>query len=278
MKCRILVALIVAALCATAAAQTPPAASTAPAATQPAGTPLVVTVKEVTGSAQRTTVAPNAPPNLTPTWVALQVGDKLGENTLIRTGFRTRVVLAMADNSEVVIDRATKLGIGQFRKVGQVTCTQLGMKYGSIRASVEKARGPNDFRVATPVSVFAVTGTGGTMAYTGDFGFALDGDHGSWATRCGARHRGTRGTEDVNTTFVRNIYLVQAAYQPFLGPVGLSRSEQRSLFFLGGGRGIIGFDGAGQGARVLLRRPPPCSGSSGSNGIVIDEEGMYKAR
>jgi len=280
MKCRVLAALLVAALCATTAAQTRPAATTAPAATQPAGTPLTVTVKEVTGSAQRTTIDLHARPDAKCTWVALRAGERLGENTIIRTGFRTRVVLAFADNSRVVIDKATKVGIGRFRKAGPVTRTRLGIKYGSIRANVERARGPNDFRVACPVAVFAVTGTGGRMAYTGDFGFALTGDHGSWATGSGARHRGTRGTEKVNATFVRNIYLVQNTWRPFLGPAGLSRNEQRSQFFLGGGRGIIGFDGAGQGGRVLIRRPPPCWDSSDSNShqIEIGDDRMYKAR
>ncbi|MHC4716702.1 MAG: FecR family protein, partial [Planctomycetota bacterium] len=127
-KCRTFAVLILSAVCASAGAQTRPAASTRPR-TRPAGTPLTAVVKELTGTAQRMTPAARA--GARPRWVALKVGDRLNEGNVIRTGFRTRVVLAFADNSVIVVDSATKIGIGQFRKVGKVTATRLGLKYGS---------------------------------------------------------------------------------------------------------------------------------------------------
>ncbi len=66
---------------------------------------VTVTVKEVSGTAHRLLTGKD------PQWAPLKVGDKLDEMTIIRTGFRTKVVLTFADNSEVVIERATKMGI-----------------------------------------------------------------------------------------------------------------------------------------------------------------------
>ncbi len=277
MTCRIIAALVLTCLCATAVGQ-PRAVvvSTQPAATRPVTKVLTATVKEMSGTAQRLT--PVRPP-AKPKWVPLKTGDRLGASSFIRTGFRTRVVLAFADNSVVVIRGATKLGIGQFRKVGRVTKTRVGIKYGSIRAQIHKAKGPNDFRVSSPVAVFAVIGSEAKIGYTGDLGLGLANVGGTWNTRSGARHRNTAGQERVNQTFVRNIYLVKATHQTYLGPQGLSRNERGSQFLLGSGRGIIGFGGAGQGARQLIRQSLPCKSSyNGRHQIDISEEGMYKAR
>jgi len=279
MKYRILAALLLGALCAAGAAPSRIGPTTAPAATRPTTQPVSATAKEVTGSAQRTTVPADPEPDFKLTWDGLEVDDRLGEKSVIRTGFRTRVLLEMGDNSRVVIDKPTKIGITELCKVGEVTRTRLGLKYGSIRVNVERARGPSDFRVETPVAVFAVTGTKGWISISADNGFALHGDRGSWATRSGAKHRNTRGLEKVNRSFLRNIFLVRAAHRPFLGGFGLSSSERWSLFLLGGGRGIVGFEGAGHGAQVLLYPPVPCyPRSSDHNHIEIGDERMYTAR
>lgn len=211
--------------------------------------PLKVTVKEVKGVAQRLVAGEK------PQWVALKAGERLDEATVIRTGFRTRVVLAFADNSEVIVDRATKMGIAEFRKEGPVTKTRLGLKYGSLRASVEKARGPNDFHVATPVAILAVTGTSGHVGHTGDFGSGLAGRTGTWSAQVGPRHRNVSGTETVNSTMQRHVETVKQNLTPQLGDVygGLTESEQRSLLNYGGGRGAIGFVGAGSNTASVFR-------------------------
>ncbi|KPK79683.1 MAG: hypothetical protein AMJ81_12945 [Phycisphaerae bacterium SM23_33] len=211
--------------------------------------PLKVTVREVTGVAQRLVAGEK------PTWVALKAGDQLDETAVIRTGFGTRVVLAFADNSEVVVDRATKMGIAEFRKEGPVTKTRLGLKYGSLRASVEKARGPNDFRVATAAAVLAVTGTSGQVGFTGDFGFGLTGRTGTWAAQAGARQRRVSGTETVDSTLQRHVETLKRNLTPRLGDVygGLTESEESSLRRHGGGRGAIGFVAAGSNTASVLR-------------------------
>lgn len=216
---------------------------------QPQEQLLTVTIKEVTGTAQRLV------PGEKPSWVPLKAGDKLGEQTVIRTGLRSRVVLAFADSSELTIARATKMGIAEFRKEGPVTKTRLGLKYGSLRASVEKARGPNDFRVATAAAVLAVTGTSGQVGFTGDFGFGLTGRTGTWAAQAGARQRRVSGTETVDSTLQRHVETLKRNLTPRLGDVygGLTESEESSLRRHGGGRGAIGFVAAGSNTASVLR-------------------------
>jgi len=255
--------LPVAVLAAGASAQAPPApttraATTAPAtrhapATAPAeeGTPLQVTVKAVEGVAQRLV------PGTRDQWVALKVGDQLDETTIIRTGFRTRVVLTFADRAEIVVRRATKMGIGGFRQDGQVTRARLGIKYGAIRAQVEKARGLSDFRITTPVSTLAITGTSGELAYMADFGYRLRCGDGTWTCQVGGKTRHVEPTEQTSSTMTRHVEAVKAASAPQLGDAfgGLSTAEKSSLVQSGGGRGAIGFAGAGTGAGNTIKPP-----------------------
>jgi len=122
--------------------------TTAPAEAEP----LQATVKEVSGVAQYLRAGKDQK------WQPLKPGQKLDELTVIRTGFSTRVVLVFADEAEATIQRATKMGVGQLRKVGEVTRTKVGLKYGSVRVNVAKARGPSDFTVATPVATLERAG------------------------------------------------------------------------------------------------------------------------
>jgi len=199
-------------------------------------TPLKVTVREVTGLAQR--MLPGDPPK----WEPIQAGQKLDENTVIRTGFRTRVVLAFADNSVVVVERVTKMGIGEFRKAGNVTRTRLGLKYGSMRASVDKAAGPNDFTVVTPVATLAVTGTSGDIRFHGDAGLALHGTSGTWNVASGNRETNVAAGERTDGQLTPSIQIAQNSRDPRMVDVaGLSDSERRHLLQNAAGRGIFSF-------------------------------------
>ncbi len=150
-------------------------------------------------------------------WADLKVGDKLDELTIIRTGFRSKVVLAFEDNSTVTIDRASKIGISEFRKQGELTKTQLGLKYGSLRADVEKARGPNDFTVQTPVATLAVRGTAGDIGFTGDFGLNMHSERGQWSIVRGQETRDVQGTEGVGNSMAMWVDDVKKTVTPILG-------------------------------------------------------------
>ena len=236
-----------------APAKPPAKKAAAKAAPAPKAKPLAVTVKEVKGTAHRMV------PGKKPQWVPLKVGDKLDELTVVRTGFRSRVVLQFADNSVVTIRRATKMGIAQFRKEGKVTKTKLGLKYGSVRADVEKARGPNDFTVKTPVATLAVTGSEGTAGYSGDIGFKSNCGSGGFTIFKGFQVINLAGTEGTNNQLAKSMHILQNRFAPRLGDVfgGLSKTEAASMFNHGGGRGAIGFIGGGLGIRKVITPPPP---------------------
>lgn len=208
-----------------------------------AGVPMQATVKEVTGPAQRLVGAD--------TWQPIKVGDTLDELTIIRTGFGAKVVLMFADNSQLVIDRATKIGIGQFRREGGVTRTSIGLKYGAIRASVDKAKGPNVYDVATPVATAAVAGTDGALAFSGDFGFAIQGFAGVWNVRHGQNWTQVFAGEDTDNDLTPYFQLLTARQNVILGPSlgqnlnGLTPNEIWFLLFNPQGRGQITFLPAG---------------------------------
>jgi len=225
-------------------------ATTQPAAAAAEPQPLAATVKEVKGDAQCLKAGAGEK------WRPLKVGDKLDEMSIIITGFRTRVVLAFADNSEVVINRATKMGIAQFRKVGKVTRTRIGLKYGSMRTNISKARGPSDFAVSTPVATLAVSGSGSDTGFS-DFGLLLGVFAGDWLTNMGPKHLNVATGETTDGRLTRAIFRAKLRTAVLLGDVfgGLGPAELNSMIFFGGGRGSIGFAGAGWGSNNTLRLP-----------------------
>ena len=227
-------------------------------ATQPTSAPakpLKAVVKETSGPAQRLVAQAQGDPK----WEPLKVGDELGEEEIIRTGFGSKVVLAFQDNSTVVIDRATKMGIGQFRKSGPVTRTAVNLKYGSLEATVDRTRGPNDFTVTTPVATAAVRGSGARIGSTGDFGFRIRSQHGEWRIGMGSSQRTVTGREGTNQQLARWAEVMNERTSVQLGDVsgGLSRRELNNLLNQDSGRGAIGFGPAGTGGAATLPPPPP---------------------
>ena len=142
-----------------AAGKTEPKAA---AKTAPAKNDAIV-VTAVTGLAQRRVVS-----DAKAKWEKVKVGDVLNNLTVIRTGLGSKVVIRMGDRSEVTIKSATKVGITEFSRTDKVVKMRLGMKYGSMRASVDASRGANDFRVATPVATLSVRGSIGGWGFWGD--------------------------------------------------------------------------------------------------------------
>ncbi len=214
---------------------------------------VAVTVKEISGTAHRLLTGKD------PQWAPLKVGDKLDEMTIIRTGFRTKVVLTFTDNSEVVIERATKMGIREFRKEGEVTRTTLGLKYGSLRATVKKAAGPNDFRIATPVATAAARGSESLASFSGDFGYEMRCLSGNWNVKKGAGSRNLVQGESTNNNLLASIDMAKKKTTPMLGDVygGLSQGELRYIRNNNGGRGGVGFTpGGGLTSKIVNRSIP----------------------
>ena len=168
------------ALGAPAADKTPPkapAAASAPAtrAAAPAPAELEATVVSVTGPAQKLAAGKGERK-----WQPIKAGDKLGPLTVVRTGLGAKVVLKFADRGEVIVNNATKIGIGELRRQGQKVSADVGLKYGTIRASVEAERGQSNFRISTPVATLSVRGSTADVAAMGDSPNVINVTTGLW--------------------------------------------------------------------------------------------------
>ena len=137
------------------------------AKTEPATAPAIagkVTVVSVVGKAHKLITSNGRK------WEALKAGDILDEKTVIRTGFRTTVILKFEDRSLVKVNNATKMGIGEFRKKPASTKIRLGLKYGTVRAAVDSSLGPHEFSVSTPAATLSVRGSIKEVGYSVDGG------------------------------------------------------------------------------------------------------------
>jgi len=223
-----------------------------------------VTVVSVTGPAQKLVASASQP-----TWQPIQAREELDEMTVIRTGLRAKVVLRFADRGEVVVERATKAGISEFRRQAGTARTSLGLKYGSMRVHVEKARGPQDFEVSTPVATMSVRGTDGHVRFAGDLGLLLDGESGTWQVISGPRRRQVGAGDSTDSNLTKTGGIKQRRRYTPLGDTsgGLSKSEKDRLRKNHGGRQVFGFTpGAGDSERLVPTGSLPDSRHINGNG------------
>ncbi|MHC4561738.1 MAG: FecR domain-containing protein [Planctomycetota bacterium] len=232
----------------------------APAPTTAAAEPLKASVVSVTGKAQHR-LANKADA----VWRPLKVDDELGEMEVIRTGLSSKVVLKFADRGEVTVKSATKVGIASFRKTGTAVRTQVGVKYGAIRASVDSSQGKTDFAVKTPVATLAARGTGCETMFS-DFGLGINGLWGLWGLDAPGGSTTVAGGQSGDGNATPSNVLDALANDPQMGDPfgGLTPEEILNLIFNGGGRGIFSFTGNPGNAGPLLS-PHQCS-----NGKQID--------
>lgn len=201
-------------------------------ATQPAQTradaakdTLQATVVSVSGAAQqRNADDPDAK------WTPIRAGQVLGERTLIRTGLGAKLVLRMADRSEVTVRSAAKIGIRDCRKEGDVARMGVGLKYGTVKAKVNRAAGPNDFRIHTPVATLSVRGSAGTTSYSAGFGMQFHSQQSTWNVRSS---RGTKGVEagastDGNLTANRELS-ARKTDSKLADPFGVGGAEAKNV-------------------------------------------------
>jgi len=209
--------------------------------------PMTVTVVSVSGPAQRLNLAAGEKD-----WQPLKAGEKLNELTVIRTGLGAKVVLKFEDRGEVTVNNATKVGIGEFRKDGDLAKTKLGLKYGTLHARVDRTAGPSDFRVVTAVAVASVRGSHGTLGFSGDMGMGIQGGSGTWNVATGAGSQNIQPGQTTNGNLTDPIELALDNLDPKMGDVhgGLDPTEEGNLRNNGGGRGIFGFTGSGSGSFI----------------------------
>ncbi len=249
----VLVLVMVGAPCLSLAAPAPrtgpPATTTASPAPELAGK---VTVVSVVGNAHKLVTT-----GTRRKWVPLKRGEALDELTLIRTGLRTKVVLRFADRAQVVVNNASKMGIGEFRKRGNFMKARVGLKYGTIRATIEKGRGPNDFRVATPVATLSVTGSGADIGALIDSPMVVQSFSGAWKTTTSAGEKTVLAGEATNQTLTQWADLAKQTRETTMASAGQTDKEKEVLLLNKDGRGIIGLTPTNSGTGLPIITPPP---------------------
>lgn len=236
MRTRYLAAGLLAAAAAAVAAE-PKAEPKAEAKTEQ----IRVTVVSVSGSAQKMRAGGEKP-----AWEPLKAGDVLDELTVIRTGFRTKVELKLADRGQVTINSATKMGIREVRMKGTLARTRLGLKYGTIQARVVSETGPSDFRVATPVATLSVRGSKDNFGYSPDGGAQGQSNAGSLTLDCGPKSQTVNPGEGTGSKGGKPIDKKKRKSNADMGNPGQSNTENNNTNYNGGGRGGMGqWGGAG---------------------------------
>lgn len=169
----------------------PPAATTpAPPAPAPSAAPappgaeaVKAVVTAVKGSVEYRTGTDKP-------WQPLAQGTELSGDSEISTGLNGEAVINIGLQAEVTVKRLTQVRIAELAKTDKANVTHLEVKYGALKAKVEKGTVANDFRVKTASFSLSVTGTdvheikwyrgfGGTttMGNTGVSYFAAPAEH-----------------------------------------------------------------------------------------------------
>lgn len=254
-----------------------PEAST-PAPSQKKPSACIVTVESITGSVSKCNTSRGKA-----NWTPVKVGDKLNEFTLIRTGLGSQVVLVFEDRAKFTVKSASKIGIATVRKSDGVYRAKLGLKYGAMKASIDRSRGESDFRVATPVGALAVKGSRANFAFNSDRGFGIHSNQSAWnVTTKTKRSRNVPPGGRTNTNLDTTAQIATNQLNTHVGDPfgGLTPEEQYWLNVNGGGRGILDFTGSnndfGSGFSPLSGGSCPNSGPGPENNGY--DEGQYRMR
>jgi hypothetical protein len=111
-------------------------------------------------------------------WARAAQGDRIEKNTIISTGFKSTVVIALG-NSTITVRPLTRLSLEEIARNGNDEQVHLSLQTGRVRAEVTPpAGGKTDFTVRSPSATASVRGTsfdfdgmnlhvdGGTVQYS----------------------------------------------------------------------------------------------------------------
>jgi len=245
-------------------------------APKPETSSCVVTVESVTGSASKCNTSEGKG-----SWTPVKVGDKLDELTLIRTGLGSQVVLVFEDRAKFTVKSASKIGIATVRKSDGVYRANLGLKYGAMKASIDRSKGENDFRVATPVGALAVKGSRANFAFSSDRGFGIHSNQSTWnVTTKTKRSRNVPPGGRTNTNLDSTSQIATKNLNTHVGDPfgGLTPEEQYWLNVNGGGRGIFDFTGSNNDFGTGFTPLPGCSNSNSESQNEGENEGEGEGR
>lgn len=178
-------------------------------------------------------------------WQSAKVGTELPAGARIRTGLRSKIIMAFGDDTVVEIDRATLASIDQFHRSADTKVIRLGLGHGAVRAGVAETTLRSDMTIETPTATLSKRGTMGfSMTYepvAGRFRIALA-DEGlvEALNKITDDMRSVRPGEHVTQAMRRWIETARFnRYVPVATYFGLTDSEQNYMVGSGGeGRAV----------------------------------------
>ncbi len=212
-----------------------------------------------------------------PEWQAMEVGDKLGGLTVVRTGLGSSAVLKIADRGDVTVESGSQVGIRDLAMSAGVLDAHLGLKYGEMDVRLPHAAGESNMTVDTPVATASVRGCGGRFGYSGDMGFRFAASESEWGVGTNFGQTKVGPGEKTNDTLAPSVLLTEAGRDPKMGALfgGLGKGERLNLLRHGGGRGIFGFTGGRfqNGSGLIPRWSDSCICPNGDGDDNGDDNG-----
>jgi hypothetical protein len=96
-------------------------------------------------------------------WTAAQVGDRIGKNTIVSTGFKSIALLAVG-NSTITVRPLTRLSLAELINRNETETINVNLNTGRVRVDVNPPVGSRaNFTVQTPSAVASVRGTAFNM-------------------------------------------------------------------------------------------------------------------
>ena len=171
-------------------------------------------------------------------WQDLEAGMELGERIIILTGFRSEAVLNFPSQGEILVRGSTMIGISAFRQQGDEYLTRVGMRYGSVRASVDHDRPAGEFAVQTAVATAAPRGSFGDISFT-EMGanFSAMAGFFLWLTQNG--NTNVQGGQTGNDSNQLSAALAALRDDPILGHWWTGMSDTEMLFLIGYATGMF---------------------------------------
>jgi len=113
-------------------------------------------IREMSGTVELKT-------NASADWAAAQVGDRIGKNTIVSTGFKSIALLAVG-NSTITVRPLTRLSLAELINKNETETINVNLNTGRVRVDVNPPAGSRaNFTIQTPSATASVRGTAFNM-------------------------------------------------------------------------------------------------------------------
>jgi hypothetical protein len=158
------------------------------------------------------------------------------------------------------------IGLANLVRRGDTVTSEIGLKFGSMKARVDSSQGPNEFHISTPEGTLSVRGSFGRVSYFVDKGLNFCDVEGIWRLNTNIGKTNVQPGECTDNKLTPSTVISSRHRDTRMGDPngGTTRKEEDNLRNNGGGRGIFSFSGSSNNQVKLYGNPPMPSPSSSS--------------